>query len=140
MLKSNAENCIKREALFPGSSCFPLTPDMRTLEWVGKFPSSSEDQLNKIFEVIGTPEPQDYEFITDQAALQYLKSFPKEKKIDLRAKYPGTPEELVNLMEKMLQFDPNKRITIKVALADSYFDDIRDEEMEMDAEVNPNDL
>ena len=58
----------------------------------------------------------------------------------MKAKYPGTPVELMNLMEKMLQFDPNKRITIKEALADSYFDDIRDKDMEMDVEINPSDL
>ena len=52
----------------------------------------------------------------------------------MRAKYPGTPLELVNLMEKMLLFNPQKRITIEQALADPYFDDIRDEEMEMGVE------
>ena len=38
-------------------------------------------------------------------------------------------------MEKMLEFKPDKRITIEEALADPFFDDIRLEEMEITAEV-----
>ena len=72
----------------------------------------------------------DYEFVTDEVALKYLESFPKIAGIDLRQKFPGTPEELINLMQRMLQFNPAKRITIEEALSDPYFDDIRDENLE----------
>ena len=41
-------------------------------------------------------------------------------------------------MEKMLQFRPDKRITIEEALADKYFDDIRDPEFETAAKVPTN--
>ena len=37
-------------------------------------------------------------------------------------------------MEKMLVFNPHTRMTIEQALADCYFDDIRDEDMERNAE------
>lgn len=44
--------------------------------------------------------------------------------------YPATDEKGLNLLEKMLQFNPKKRIGAKEALQDEYFDDIRIEEQE----------
>ena len=38
-------------------------------------------------------------------------------------------------MEKMLQFNPKNRITSEEALRDSYFDDIREADLEKGAEV-----
>ena len=39
--------------------------------------------------------------------------------------YPATDDKGLNLLEKMLQFNPRKRIGAKEALQDEYFDDIR---------------
>lgn len=55
MLKENAPTFMDRSPLFPGNSCFPLSPDHNTKMRRAGFPSSKSDQLNIIFEVIGTP-------------------------------------------------------------------------------------
>jgi serine/threonine protein kinase len=48
--------------------------------------------------------------------------------------YPGTNPELLQLMNRMLEFNPEKRITIKEALKTPYFDDVRLHELEKEAE------
>ena len=50
-------------------------------------------------------------------------------------RYHHTDPRLVNLMEQMLQFKPENRISIKDALANPVFDEIRDEQREKDAEI-----
>ena len=49
------------------------------------------DQLHKIFEVIGTPTKEsDLEFISSETAIKYIKHFGNVEKVDLAEKYPGT--------------------------------------------------
>jgi mitogen-activated protein kinase 1/3 len=36
-----------------------------------------------IFSVLGSPPSEELDFITDEKALEYIKSFPKTKKINL---------------------------------------------------------
>jgi mitogen-activated protein kinase 1/3 len=45
MLWMNEDNCefYERAPLFPGGSCFPLSPDLRTSNVRGGYPSSDGD-------------------------------------------------------------------------------------------------
>lgn len=135
MLKSNAPTFMDRSPLFPGNSCFPLSPDHHTKMRRAGFPSSNTDQLNVIFEVIGTPNETELDFITDDKALMYLRSFGQREKKEFALIYPHSHGNVIQLMERMLLFDPRKRISVTEALASPYFDDIRDPSKELDAEV-----
>jgi len=42
---------------------------------------------------------------------------------------------LLDMIDRMLQFNPNNRITVNEALANSYFDDIREPEKEINADI-----
>jgi serine/threonine protein kinase len=57
--------------------------------------------------------------------IKYIKSFPFRDKLDLKDKYPGTDERGIELLSKMLEFNPNKRISAEEILSDRYFDDVR---------------
>lgn len=46
---------MDRCPLFPGSSCFPLSPDAKVEIRKKEFPNTGSDQINVIFDVIGTP-------------------------------------------------------------------------------------
>lgn len=72
MMKESAATYLDRRPLFPGKSCFPLSPDKSLKQERNGFPYSSDDQLAIIFQVIGQPSDQDKSFVTDLKALQYL--------------------------------------------------------------------
>lgn len=135
MLKENARTFMDRSPLFPGNSCFPLSPDHHTKVRRAGFPSSNSDQLNVIFEVIGTPTAEDLMGITDEKALIYIHSFGEREKKSLSLIYPYSHPCLIQLMEKMILFDSTKRITCQAALADPYFNNIRDANKEKKADV-----
>ena len=90
------------------------------------------DQLGKIFEVIGTPAPdENIDWINEEESKKYVKSFASRPKINLQDLYPGTESRGIELLHKMLEFNPNKRISAEDAIADPYFDDIRLPEQEV---------
>jgi len=65
MMKEHAPTFMDRQPLFPGKSCFPLSPSKAATETRLGFPHSSTDQLALIFKVIGTPSERDISFVTD---------------------------------------------------------------------------
>ena len=71
------------------------------------------DQLSKIFDVIGTPPPDDNieEWIQEEESIKYVRSFAPREKINLADLYPGTESRGIELLHRMLEFNPNKRIT-----------------------------
>jgi mitogen-activated protein kinase 1/3 len=87
-------------------------------------------QMNLIFSVLGTPEPEDYDFITNEKALSYIKSLEKRPKQPFNQLYSQASSNAVDLMERMLQFNPKKRITVNEALAHPYFEKLHDPETE----------
>lgn len=75
MMKENAPTFMDRQPLFPGKSCFPLSPAKNPTEQRKGFPFSSNDQLAIIFQIIGTPSEKDIVYVTDTKALEYLEQF-----------------------------------------------------------------
>jgi mitogen-activated protein kinase 1/3 len=138
MMKESAATYLDRKPLFPGKSCFPLSPDKHAKEERKGFPFSKNDQLAVIFEVIGTPTEEDKSFVTDTKALDYLDAFPQHVKTDYNQLYPGAGEDAVNLLSSVLIFNPYFRITVDEALAHPFFKKIRKAEKEVtaDHEIN----
>ena len=135
MLRDNAPTFMDRSPLFPGNSCFPLSPDHNTKMRRAGYPSSNTDQLNVIFEVIGTPEEGEIDYITDDKARAYLGSFGRREKRSLSLIYHASHPAIIELIERMVVFDPRKRINFEEALSNPYFDEVRDLEKERNAEV-----
>ena len=140
MIKENAKTFMDRTPLFPGQSCFPLSPPGSKKVKVNKFgfPNEKADQLNIIFDVIGSPDEESMGFVSDPNAVLYLKSLSQKKKnkINFKAKFPGSSEESLDLLQKMLIFDPKKRITVQESLEHPFFKSIRDKSKEEEATFN----
>lgn len=125
MMKSAAPTFMDRQPLFPGKSCFPLSPAKSPLEQRKGFPVSSNDQLAFIFAVIGTPNDEDKSFVTDQKALDYLESFPYNGRADMSLKYTGATKESIDFLNKILVFNPHFRMSLTDAINHPLFDDVR---------------
>jgi serine/threonine protein kinase len=74
-------------------------------------------QLSCIINVLGTPSYEDTEYIASEKAKAYIRSLPYKKKVNYRTMFPKAPELALDLLEKMLTFAPEKRITVEEALA-----------------------
>lgn len=131
MIKENAPTFLDRSPLFPGTSCFPLSPDRNASVKRGGFPHSSQDQMSIIFSVLGTPAEEEFEFVTDAKALEYLKSFPVKKPVSFADLYPAATKDALDLLSKMLVFNPNKRITIDEAINHPFLCKVRDKSREV---------
>jgi mitogen-activated protein kinase 1/3 len=133
MIKENAPTFLDRSPLFPGTSCFPLSPDRSNNVKRGGFPHSSQDQLSIIFSVLGTPKEEDFEFVTDSKAIDYLRSFPFKKCVEFTELYPAATPEAIDLLKKTLQFNPRKRITIDEAINHPFCSKVRDKAREIES-------
>jgi len=125
MMKQSAPTYLDRKPLFPGKSCFPLSPDRHARIQANGFPVAKDDQLAVIFEILGTPGDDDMAYVTDAKAIGYLKSFTPIERVDLGRKYPGATPEAIDLLNKMLQFNPYLRTNVDDALEHPFFTKVK---------------
>ncbi|KAL6073702.1 Mitogen-activated protein kinase [Balamuthia mandrillaris] len=94
--------CIMAE-LFGGKPIFPG--------------SSTLNQLDKIIEITGRPSSEDIEGVRSPFASTILESLPPSTPRSLADLYPKASPESLDLLSKLLMFNPAKRITAEEALA-----------------------
>jgi len=88
------------------------------------------DQLNQILSILGTPDDETLTRIGSERALRYIRSLPKTQKIPFSELYPNANPLALDLLEKLLKFDPAERITVEEALAHPYLEAYHDVEDE----------
>lgn len=83
---------------------------------------SEIDQIFRIFRTMGTPSEETWPGVTSLKA--YKNTFPCWKRNVCRALVPQLDEVGLDLLEKMLIYDPHKRLNAKSAVLHPYFDDL----------------
>ncbi|XP_060649148.1 mitogen-activated protein kinase p38a-like [Drosophila nasuta] len=77
-------------------------------------------QLNLIMEMLGTPPDDFMKKISSENARNYILSLPPMKRTNFSDFFAGANPLAVDLLEKMLELDADKRITAEQALAHPY--------------------
>uniref|UniRef100_A0A8I3SCQ1 Mitogen-activated protein kinase n=1 Tax=Canis lupus familiaris TaxID=9615 RepID=A0A8I3SCQ1_CANLF len=84
------------------------------------------DQLNHILGILGSPSQEDLNCIINMKARNYLQSLPSKTKVAWAKLFPKSDSKALDLLDRMLTFNPNKRITVEEALAHPYLEQYYD--------------
>ncbi|KAG8899559.1 Mitogen-activated protein kinase [Tulasnella sp. 417] len=79
------------------------------------------DQLNQILHYLGTPSEDTLRRVGSPRAQDYIRSLPIKPRIAFQTLYPNANPLAIDLLGKMLAFDPAKRISCEEALNHPYF-------------------
>lgn len=97
---------LGRKPLFPGTECL--------------------NQLKLIINILGSQKDADLEFIDNPKAKKFIKSLPYSPGTPLSRLYPTAHPLAIDLLQKMLVFDPTKRISVTEALQHPYMSPLYD--------------
>ncbi|XP_072327504.1 mitogen-activated protein kinase 11-like isoform X3 [Scyliorhinus torazame] len=103
------------------------------LNWM-HYNQTDIDQLKRIMEVVGTPSTELLKKISSEHARKYIESLPYLPQRDLKELFNGDNPLAVDLLQKMLILDTDKRITATDALTHPYFAQYHDPDDEPEAE------
>lgn len=91
-------------------------------------------QLKLIVKLLGRPPKADLWFVSNQNAMNFMLQLPDYKSQNFRAKFPKVEDvDALNLLARMLVFNPKGRISLRGALKHKYVEDFREYELEQDA-------
>ena len=77
-------------------------------------------QLKLILAMRGTPPPEYFNRIVSEPTRQFLQSLPFVRKAPLRSVFPRASDLALDLLDKMLMWSPEERLTAEAALAHPY--------------------
>lgn len=116
---------LENRFLFPGNSCFPLSP----CDQMSKNPDknvnivSQNDQLKKILDQLGFLDDLDLSYVTDDSAIDYHKSLcSKSVRGSFKSIFPKTSDGLLDILTGMLEYNPCFRMTAAECLKNKVFD------------------
>ncbi|KAL9329418.1 hypothetical protein ACSQ67_004421 [Phaseolus vulgaris] len=106
---------LGRKPIFPGTECL--------------------NQLKLIISVLGSQHESHIEFIDNAKARRFIKSLPYTRGRHFSQLYPQADPLAIDLLQKMLVFDPTKRITVLEALQHPYMSGLYDPRCNPPAQV-----
>lgn len=106
---------LGRKPLFPGTECL--------------------NQLKLIVNILGSQREENIEFIDNPKARNFIKSLPLSAGTSFSRLYPQAHPLAIDLLQKMLVFDPSKRISVFEALRHPYMSQLYDPNMDPPVQV-----
>ena len=88
-----------------------------------------------IFELLGRPSEEDTMYIQKETDRELLRRLPRREPKSFADMFQGSSPEAIDLIKRMLTFNPQKRITVEQALAHPYLADLHFEEDEPSGEM-----
>jgi len=83
-------------------------------------------QITRTVDIIGSPTETDIVNIGSEQARQYIRGLGHRPKIPFTKLFPKATPAALDLLERMLTFDPAKRIAVEEALAHPYLANLHD--------------
>lgn len=114
-----------RRPLFPGSVCYPTTPDTAHESDYAHHVRARCEQLNVIFDVLGTPSDCDMEWLPEGEAKRYIRCFAGRAGVGVGQRYTHASPTSLDLLECLVRFSPTKRTSVDRALDHVLFSRIR---------------
>ena len=85
------------------------------------FPGTSTlNQIERVIELTGRPNAEDVASIKSTLAGTMLESLPQTRQKSFHATFPSASEPAIDLLKKLLAFNPKKRLTVEQALRHPY--------------------
>jgi len=81
----------------------------------------NQDQLLHIMRIIGTPSDAQFQKIAKETPELQLKQYPRYVKMPFQQILPKASLQAIDLLERLLKFDPAERISAAEALSHPYF-------------------
>jgi len=101
------------------------------------FPGTSTlNQVNKVLEVTGKPNKEDILSIQSELAATMIESISSIKTKSLKSLYPNANSTELDFLNKLLQFNPNKRIKVEEALKHPYVAEFHEQYKESEISSN----
>jgi len=110
----------KHRVLFPAQACLPFSKGNENLQ-------DHTQQLIVIFNLIGTPTEEEIKQIDDLDAREFVTKLPKNPRANFAEVFAGCDASAIDLLEKLLVFNPNNRISAADALKHPFLEDMQDD-------------
>ena len=78
------------------------------------------DQLNQILRYLGTPSEETLARIGSPRAQDYVRNLPYMARVHFQGLFPNANPDSLDLLDRMLAFDPSQRISVEEALEHRY--------------------
>lgn len=87
-----------------------------------------------ICDKLGKLSEQDLDFVTSDKAKRFMRKLPNKSPTPLNVQFPSAPSDALDLMKKMLQIHPRRRINVEDALSHTFLSQLHNEDDEPVAE------
>jgi len=78
------------------------------------------EQINLILNVVGSPDESDLVSIVNERARNYVSLLPNRKRTPWKQLFPNASDLSLNMLDYLLTFNPNRRVSVEEALKHPY--------------------